>query len=268
MELGQRLRQARQEAGLSQRQVCGGEITRNMLSLIENGTARPSMDTLRYLAGRLGKPVSWFLEEESVCSPNQAVMAAAREAFSAGDWERSLKALTEYRRPDPVFDWEWGLLTAKCALELARRAVSQGRLPYARELLVRAGEAGVGTPYYGAELERQRLLLLAEAGQTVTLPEDDRELLARAWMALENGEPDRAGQYLDAAQDRTGARWNFLRGRAWLEGERYAEAADCFRGAEPEYPREAAAALERCCRELEDYKGAYEYACKLRELGR
>ena len=54
MELGQKLRLARQEAGLSQRQLCGEVITRNMLSQIENGTAKPSMETLRYLAGRLG----------------------------------------------------------------------------------------------------------------------------------------------------------------------------------------------------------------------
>ena len=32
MELGEKLKQARLEAGLSQRQLCGEEITRNMLS--------------------------------------------------------------------------------------------------------------------------------------------------------------------------------------------------------------------------------------------
>ena len=67
MELGEKLRQARMEAGLSQRQLCGGEITRNMLSLIENGSARPSMDTLKYLSHRLGKPVSFFLDDATVC---------------------------------------------------------------------------------------------------------------------------------------------------------------------------------------------------------
>lgn len=34
MELGQRLKQARLEAGMSQRQLCGDVITRNMLSQI------------------------------------------------------------------------------------------------------------------------------------------------------------------------------------------------------------------------------------------
>ena len=70
MELGQRILQARQEAGLSQRQLCGDVITRNMLAQIEHGTARPSMDTLQYLAERLGKSISYFLEEASLESPN------------------------------------------------------------------------------------------------------------------------------------------------------------------------------------------------------
>ena len=65
MELGQLLKQARLEAGLSQRQLCGDEITRNMLSQIENGSAKPSMETLRYFATQLGKPISFFLEEEA-----------------------------------------------------------------------------------------------------------------------------------------------------------------------------------------------------------
>ena len=48
MELSQKLKQARLDAGLSQKALCGDQITRNMLSQIENGSARPSMDTLRY----------------------------------------------------------------------------------------------------------------------------------------------------------------------------------------------------------------------------
>ena len=267
MELGKKLRQARLEAGLSQRQLCGDEITRNMLSQIENGSARPSMDTLQFLAGQLGKPVSWFLEEQAVLSPNQSVIAAARDAFSAGDWNRARKELAAYQMPDPVFDWERNLLAAKCALALAARAQAEGRQPYALELLAQAAKYGAESPYYGPELERQRLLLLAEAGQQVNLPNDDRELLVRAKLALEK-DPDRAAQYLDAAQDRSAVQWQLLRGRAYLACGQYAPAADCFRAVEAHHPKEAARALEHCCRELEDYKGAYEYACKLRELER
>ena len=64
MELGRKILQAREAAGLSQRQLCGDVITRNMLSRIEHGTVRPSVSTLTYLAERLGKPISYFLDEE------------------------------------------------------------------------------------------------------------------------------------------------------------------------------------------------------------
>ena len=51
MAVGDKLKAARLEAGLSQRQLCGDVITRNMLSQIENGSANPSVATLQYLAG-------------------------------------------------------------------------------------------------------------------------------------------------------------------------------------------------------------------------
>ena len=114
MELGKRLKEVRLSLGLSQRELCGDEITRNMLSQIENGSAKPSMDTLKYLAARLGKPVSYFLEEETVTSPNQAVMAAAREARKMGDWRGVLAAVADYRGRDPLFDEEKGLLMCLC----------------------------------------------------------------------------------------------------------------------------------------------------------
>ena len=65
MELGEKILQARLALGLSQRQLCGDTITRNMLSRIEHGMAKPSMGTLQILAQRLGKPISYFLEEEA-----------------------------------------------------------------------------------------------------------------------------------------------------------------------------------------------------------
>ena len=96
MELGEKIKQARLEAGLSQRQLCGDTVTRNMLSQIENGYARPSMDTLRIFAARLGKTLSYFLEEDAVLSPNQAVMARARAAYDSGRPGVSVGMTAEY----------------------------------------------------------------------------------------------------------------------------------------------------------------------------
>lgn len=268
MELGQKLKQARLEAGLSQRQLCGGEITRNMLSQIENGSARPSMDTLRYLAGRLGKPISYFLEEQTVISPNQKVMAQARAAFGAGAYPRVLEELTAYHSPDPVFDWERFLLWAQAAMALAEQVIAEGRMPYALQLLEQAAEAGAQTPYYDPALERKRLVLLAEAGASTPLPDDDRALLLRAKEALAREDPCRAVQYLDAAEDHRSPQWDLLRGQAYLGQREFRQAYDRLKAAEEQYPKQTAPLLEHCCRELEDYKGAYFYACKVRELER
>ena len=63
MTLGQKVRQARIRAGLTQEQAAGGRITRNMLSLIENDLSAPSMKTLEYLAAALGVTAGWLLAD-------------------------------------------------------------------------------------------------------------------------------------------------------------------------------------------------------------
>lgn len=265
MELGERLRQARMEAGLSQRQLCGETITRNMLSQIENGSARPSMDTLRYLASKLGKPMGYFLEETAVISPNQAVMASARQADPKG----VLEALAQYRGPDEVFDAERWLLESYACLALARQALDTGRKGYAVTLLERARQAGLSTPYYRPETERYRLLLCYEAGglsakdAAAQLSSDPREGLLLAAAALEENKPERCAAVLEAMEERS-QRWYFLRAEAYLAKKDYARAAENYHRAENGGSKQVYSRLEQCYRELEDYKQAYFYACKQR----
>ncbi len=267
MELGEKLRQARLEAGLSQRALCGEKISRNMLSQIENGGARPSMGTLQYLAARLGRPVSWFLEEEAVCSANQTVMEQARQRFDSGDHSGAAAALEDYREPDPVFDREKQLLEILICLFLAEGAVETGRLPYARELLEKAGALGASAAYYTEELERRRLLLLGRAGQTDAvsrLPSLDEELLLRAKAALSAGETERAWKLLCALENGTDPGAALMKGRCRMKEKDYQQAAAYFQQAEARFPEEAVQALEVCFRELGDYRKAYFYACKQR----
>ena len=138
MELGEKLRQARLAAGLSQRQLCGEEITRNMLSQIENGAARPSMKTLQYLAGRLGKSISYFLEEAAVVSPNVEVIASARRLYDSGDPAGAALVLEGYTAPDEIFDREKGLLQKLCLLDMAEKALEEKKDGYALSQIGRA----------------------------------------------------------------------------------------------------------------------------------
>lgn len=263
MDLGQRLRQARLEANLSQRALCGDEITRNMLSRIENGAAKPSMKTLQYLAARLGKPMSYFLEETAVLSPNQEVMESARRLYDEGKFAQAALALEGYRAPDPVYDREKALLWVLSRLGQAEQALEQGRGPYARTLLEETETAGI---YCAEALERRRLLLLGRVpeGPKVSgqLPSLDEELLLRAREALEENDPSQAARLLDAMQSRNSPRWMLLRGQACMGRKEYADAVSCLRLAEGAFPEQVIPKLELCYRELKDYQSAYFYACK------
>lgn len=260
MSLGEKLRAARLEAGLSQRELCGDTITRNMLSQIEHGTAKPSMGTLQNLAARLGRPVSFFLEEDVPLSPNKALMEKARAGFEAGDWAGVLDVLKDYSAPDEIFDREKALLNALARLSWAEKLLGDGREPYAREILLDTETEGI---YCAKELTRRKLLLLTRLGGMA--PGMDEELLLRAEAALRAGDPSKAGHLLDAADHRLSPRWNLLRGRAACALGDYAPAVELLKKAEPAYPEACAPELEECYRELGNFRLAYAYACKRRK---
>lgn len=260
MTLGEKLRAARLEAGLSQRQLCGDTITRNMLSQIENGTANPSMATLATLASRLGKPLGWFLGEEQ--TGNGAVMARARRFWDSRDYKSARELLGGYQSPDENFDREYGLLSALVLLALARQALEEDRPGLAEKYLAEA-EPFLASGYCREELNRKKFLLLGKLGQRVGdfLPSLDEELLLRAAEALEEGKQERTRQLLEAAELRS-PRWQLLWGNCCLAAEKWEEAARALTLAEATYPTETAPLLEQAYREMGDYRRAYEYACR------
>lgn len=259
MEVGEKLRQARLELGLSQKALCGEYITRNMLSQIENGSARPSMKTLRYLSSRLGKPLAFFLEEELGETPNQRRIFAARQAFDAGDWAAAVEVLGEFQQPDEIFGREYVWMWQVSHLNLAQAAIAGRRYPYARELLEKSG---------AEETDRTYLLLLGALGAQVSsrLPSLDEELLLRAGEALAQGNPDRADGLLGAVEDHS-SRWYLMKGQVSFARKDYRRAVEELQLAEGTYPKETVPQLEAAFRELGDFEKAYFYACKGRDQG-
>ena len=259
MELGQRIREARLSAGLSQKALCGETITRNMLSLIESGKAKPSMQTLRYLAEQLGKPMSYFLEEDTILSPNQQRMAAAREAFSEKRYKDCLSTLSDYT-PDGIFDDEAMLLQDLSLLESAQNALADHRNIYARELLNRMTFQGI---YQQEERKLAQLYLLSQAGESVDLPPIDEVLLIQAQAQFNQGRFHRAKSLLQAMETKT-PQTHLLLGKIAAAGKEFETAKEHLLLAEETFPKETVPLLEQCYWELEDYKMAYTYARKLR----
>ena len=253
MELGQKIRAARLEAGLSQRELCGDTITRNMLSLIENGSARPSMDTLQILAARLHKTVGYFLEEGASC--NEKLMQTLRQVNP----EQVAELLKDYVSPDPVFDRERYFLESNAFLALSRQALEEGKKAYAQTLLQKAMAAGEKTPYY----QKTNALLLSyeidparAESLCKELPDDSLLLQMRAESAIQEGKWALALTYLKLIGKLTDRGW-FLRGEAYFGLAEYEKAADAYLKSQmPAYDR-----LETCYRELKDFEKAYYYAC-------
>ena len=71
--LGERIRKLRKEKGLTLQALAGAELSKGMLSLIENNKANPSMESLAYIAERLGVDRNELLEEVQLLLGAEAV---------------------------------------------------------------------------------------------------------------------------------------------------------------------------------------------------
>ncbi|MBD8070906.1 helix-turn-helix domain-containing protein [Bacillus sp. PS06] len=63
--LGERIRKIRKQKKMTLEALAGTELTKGMLSLIENNKSKPSIESLTYIAEQLGVEVSDLLEEVS-----------------------------------------------------------------------------------------------------------------------------------------------------------------------------------------------------------
>src|SRR5258708_23967403 len=69
--LGDRVRSARRDAGLSQAQLAGDELTKGFISQIESGLVRPSIRSLQHIASRLGRPLDYFIPHDPLTPTNR-----------------------------------------------------------------------------------------------------------------------------------------------------------------------------------------------------
>ena len=128
MTLGEKIRRRRRELGLTQREVAGENVTRNLICRIERGDCLPSLDTLREIARALAVPVGYLLSEEDdyAAFAVASALPAIRRSFGAGHYA---DALTEIRRlPSEGIADEVAYLAAAASLGLAEGAIMDGNL--------------------------------------------------------------------------------------------------------------------------------------------
>lgn len=86
--LGDRVRSARRERGLSQAQLAGDELTKGFISQVESGLVRPSVRSLQVIALRLGKSLDYFLGDAPLATEKRLAFhrIAAEAAAERRDW--------------------------------------------------------------------------------------------------------------------------------------------------------------------------------------
>ena len=129
------VKQARAEAGLSLAQVAGDEISRTAIYFVETGKAKPSMETLKLIAERTGRPLDYFLSRPSTMEARSSTSTAELERLVVtGDPKGALAAgealLSAERDPEIVARIKFQMATAHLRLAEwvpARRLASTAR---------------------------------------------------------------------------------------------------------------------------------------------
>lgn len=174
--LGQRIKEARLAKKMTQTEVVGSFITRNMLSQIESGNAVPSVKTLTYLAQVLELPPSVLLPDAAESSDHDreggaaytvtvpsdaATFYRAKEAYLAEDDTSAYEFLSSIEETSVLFDEAQALL-ARISLRLATSRCNEENFAEALDLSKTAATAASKGLYASPELKSQALLLLSE----------------------------------------------------------------------------------------------------------
>ncbi len=282
MNIGQKIRSLRVAKLMTQSELAGNQITRNMLSSIENGAAQPSLSTILYIAGRLNVPVGFLLAEagDEIVYQKMNGLANIKRAYKAGDLV-GCRSLCLSACPDP--DDEIRLLLADCDLGIAIDAFWKGKLRFAcrffDEALLYAEETLYPCEHVRANADvffryMQRISptlasdVLDESNELKLVCHTPFSVYLENLEALES-ESDRAVvSFAEAFPNENGFFAIHLQIRSLMIRSNFEKAKKMLLSllqAEDTPLNEVSlyavlCDLEVCCRETDDFKGAYRYS--------
>lgn len=102
LKIGDRIKSLRESKGLTQKELAGDSVSRNMLSMIESGKALPSIETLVYISNALSVPVGYFFadEDELFLYGKKDAVRSYHRCIAANDLEGAIDISARYRQND------------------------------------------------------------------------------------------------------------------------------------------------------------------------
>jgi transcriptional regulator with XRE-family HTH domain len=272
---------------MTQAELAGDQITRNMLSLIENGSALPSLPTVIYIADRLNVPVGMLLadEAEELAYKKMAMLPKIKQLYANGEYRlcRDMcRSLAEEQLDDEIY-----LILSNCYFELGREFFNLGKLHKSARYFDKACEYCKKTIYaeerilssvsiYFDYMTRLSPSLGSEAENDFCswtfLCTDSFCRYAIGIRAFDEGKNDLAMECLSSLEKSEDCFVEHLTARCEMQNGEYASARqrlkklingdiECY-----VVMYDIFKDLEECCRLTDDYKGAYEYSVGKIEL--
>lgn len=281
MNIGEKIRNLRVAKLMTQAELAGDHITRNMLSCIENGVAQPSLSTICYIAGRLNVPVGFLLAEEGdeMVYRKMNSLSNIKRAYAAGDWW-GCRSLCLSGCPEP--DDEISLLLADCDVGIAISEFWHGRLrsscrffdealSYAEKTLYPTEHIKAQARVFFHYMERISPTLYSDMldeipAESFYVYHTSFSSYIEALEALALGDTERANKFLETT-DETSFFAKHIRVSLFMHDGRYERAKEqllyLLSADEPLNEVELYSVLsdlEICSKEIEDYKSAYHFA--------
>ena len=282
MKIGEKIKKMRTAKLMTQSELAGSAITRNMLSQIENGVAQPSLDTVRYLAMRLNVSPGFLLAEgsdEQEYLKYQEIVNI-KKAYMSENY-RICRDMCLHA--DMASDDEICLILAECNLEIGIEEFNAGNLHASIEYFDGAMEACAETIYHTETVVARAALYIryirlvsaalssdfADEDQINVFPAliDDRHRYLMWMCEFEKAEMSESSYATEHFFTEMGTPYELhAAARLRIRRRDYAGAYACLRDIlmkESAIPEPMLyfvfSDLDVCCRELGDFQRAYEY---------
>lgn len=278
MRIGEKIKHLRTAKMMTQSELAGDSITRNMLSRIENGSALPSLPTLVYLAERLKVPAGYLIANEESEAIYRKInnIENIKRAYASGEY-RMCRSLCLGGLD--TSDDEIAMILAGCSVNIAKSLFAEGRIRSAAGYFDEAARYCAMTAYYTdniiAEINVYYRYINTKISHSVyseeSIPETNDGLsfsdpFCRYIVACEDigGSPITRIPSFDEESSHLGT---VLEAKRLIASGDYAGAAallqevlrsECVIDTPLLY--DMLCDLEVCCKEISDYKNAYEYS--------
>ncbi len=126
MNIGEKIKKSRLSKKLTQADLAGSSITRNMISSIENGKATPSIETLAYIADRLDLPLPFLLsdDEDTFFYKKRERISAIKNALDEKNYTVCINLIMSLEKLDD----ELAFILSDCYFNLGVSSVKNGSL--------------------------------------------------------------------------------------------------------------------------------------------